>query len=245
MKNKKPVIGIAGSLLMDASGRFENYWRAYVNEDYVTAVLKAGGIPFVIPVVADEEVMRGQLENIDAIVFSGGTDIDPKFYGEEMQPLGTKADERRDQFDLKLFALTQELKKPTLCICRGHQVAIVANGGNLYQDLSYMNLSTQKHDDYPHPCSEAHDVMIDKDSLLFDVLGKDRVTTNSFHHQAAKDVPSIFKVTSRSKDDIIESIEYKNPDYFFLSVQWHPEMMATCDCVDMLKLFERLVKEAY
>jgi putative glutamine amidotransferase len=242
--SKKAIIGIAGSLLVDPSMRFKSYWKSYVNDDYVASVVKAGGVPYIIPVIDDDTIIKEQVENIDGIIFSGGSDINPLEYGEKVLDKCGEIDARRDKFDFKLAKIAKDLKKPTLCICRGHQVNAVLNNGTLYQDLSYIEGSIFEHDQYSTPDFKAHQIKIDKDSLLYDILRKKELWVNSFHHQAIKDVPKIFKVTAVCTDGVVEAIEYKNPEYFFLSVQWHPEMMATRDNEDMLKLFKRLIKES-
>ncbi len=143
-----------------------------------------------------------------------------------------------------MIKIAKDLKKPTLCICRGHQVSAVASEGTLHQDLSYTLNSTFEHDQYSTPDFPAHQIKIAKESLLYDILRKEELWVNSFHHQVIKDMPKGFKVTGTSTDGIIEAIEYENPEYFFLSVQWHPEMMAARGNEDMLKLFKRLIKES-
>jgi putative glutamine amidotransferase len=240
----KVKVGISAGLMIDPVIRFENYWKVCLNEDYVTSVLKAGGAPIVIPIVDDEEVIRAQVENLDAIIFSGGVDINPEEYGEKLSEKTIEIDKKRDWFDLKLAKLAKELKIPTLCICRGHQIATVLDGGTLYQDLSYAKNITFEHDQYSTPAFLAHEIKIAKGSLLYDILGKDKLKVNSFHHQIVKDMPKGFKVSAVSTDGAIEAFEYKDAQYFFLSVQWHPEMMAACDDENMLKIFRRLIKEA-
>ena len=61
---KRKIVGIAGGLIPDTSGRFKDYWKSYVNDDYITSVLNAGGIPFIIPVNTDEDVIKEQLKHI-------------------------------------------------------------------------------------------------------------------------------------------------------------------------------------
>ena len=240
----KVIVGISAGLMIDPVIRFENYWKVCLNEDYITSVLKAGGVPLVIPVVDNEEVIRAQIKNLDAIIFSGGVDINPEEYGEEVSEKTIEIDKKRDWFDLKLAKLAKELKIPTLCVCRGHQIATVLEGGTLYQDLSYAKNITFKHDQYSTPTFLAHEIKITKGSLLYDILKKDSLKVNSFHHQIVKDMPKGFKVSAVSTDGAIEAFEYENAQYFFISVQWHPEMMAAYDNEDMLTIFRRLIKEA-
>jgi putative glutamine amidotransferase len=244
LQDKKPIIGITGSWMIDANAQFKEYKKAYVNDDYIVSVIKAGGIPYIIPANNDEEIIRAQVANVDALVFSGGTDVNPVDYGQEFLPKMTKPDVNRDKFDLSLASYAKEMKKPTLGICRGHQILAVANGGTLYQDLSYKSDVSLRHDQVTIPELATHKVQISKDSLLYEILQKDEVWTNSFHHQIVKDIPQNCTIVGVSSDGVIEAIEYKSSDYFYLTVQWHPEMMASKDNEDMIKLFKRLVKEA-
>jgi len=244
LSNKRPIIGITANAVLDESGRFENFWRSYVNEDYVVSVLKAGGVPIILPIIDDEEAIRKQLESVDAVVFTGGdADVNPKLYGEKALPESSEPNDKRDWFDLKMVKISEEMKKPTLCVCRGHQISNVYHGGTLYQDTSYIKGSNLVHNQYSTPDFLAHEITIEKDSLLYDILKKDKIWINSFHHQTVKEVAKNLKATAIATDGAIEAIEYKNSDYFFLSVQWHPEMMTSCGNEDMLKVFRRLIKE--
>ena len=144
---------------------------------------------------------------------------------------------------MRLARLVKELKIPTLYVCRGHQIANVFSGGTLYQDTSYADDINLVHNQFSTPCHLAHEVNIQKDSLLYEILQKDSIWVNSFHHQIVKDVPEVLKISAKATDGAIEAIELKNRDYFFLSLQWHPEMLTACGDEDMLKIFKRLVKE--
>lgn len=243
--NKKPIIGIAGNTLSIPDHPFGEYWRSYVNEDYVISVLRAGGVPYILPIIDDKEVIQAQLENVDGLIISGGdNDINPKLYGQKLEKETVSPNDKRDFFDFHLAALAKKMKKPSLFICRGHQVATIENGGTLYQDVSYAPNITIKHHNNPSPDYPAHMVDIDKDSFLFDILQKDKVWVNSFHHQLVKDVPQGYKVTALAPDGCIEAIEPIKRDCFYLSLQWHPEMMAAKGNEDMKKIFTRLIEEA-
>lgn len=245
MINQKPIIGISCNVITDENGRFKDFWRAYVNEDYVLSVLKAGGIPVLLPIVDDKEVIKAQVENVDAIIITGGdADVNPELYGEKILKETSTPNPRRDWFDIELLKIIEELKKPTLCICRGHQIQNVFHGGTLYQDIGYVSDEPLDHDNLIAPDFLAHEIKINKESLLYDIIEKEDVSINSFHHQSVKEVGLSLKATAVSRDGVIEAIEYKNPEYFFLSIQWHPEMMASRGSEDMLKIFQRLIKEA-
>ena len=239
--SKKPIIGISGSLIIDEGGMFPGYERAYVNNDYVQSVVLAGGVPFIVPMVYDEAIVKSQLECVDALILSGGHDVNPLLYGEEpTQKIGALLP-KRDKFDMTLIKIVMELKKPILGICRGEQVLNVANGGSLYQDLSYIDGCYIKHSQGSASSTPTHTVDVIKGTKLHEILG-DTVMTNSFHHLAVKDVAPGFKVSALSKDGLVEAIE-NDGEGFILGIQWHPEMMAKDEPI-MLKIFERLIEEA-
>ncbi len=243
--NKKPIIGIAGNVITFQGDHFENFWRCSVSEDYVKSVLKAGGVPYIMPIVDDEEVIEIQLDHVDGMIITGGdNDIQPSLYGQEEKEKTESPHPERDFFDFRLERLAKKMKKPSLFICRGHQVAAVSNGGSLYQDVSYAPGITLKHHHHPRPDYPAHKVDIDPKSLLFDVLGKETFMVNSFHHQLVKDVPEGFKVCAVAPDGCIEAIEPEKQESFYLSIQWHPEMMAARGDEEMIKIFERLIQES-
>ncbi len=238
---KKPIIGISGSLIIDEGGMFPGYERAYVNNDYVQSVVRAGGIPYVIPLVYDDEVIKAQIEHIDGLIMSGGHDVNPMLYEEEpCKELGEILP-KRDKFDMLLIKNALELKKPILGICRGEQILNVANGGSLYQDLKFIEGSYIKHNQGRLPYYPTHTITIKQDSKLYSILGEE-VLVNSFHHLAVKTVAPGFKAVAHSKDGVIEAIE-KNGDLFVVGVQWHPEMLSA-SYETMQKLFTKLIEEA-
>lgn len=239
--SRRPIIGVTGSLIIDEGGMFPGYERAYVNNDYIQSVVMAGGVPFIIPMVYDENIIKSQLECIDALIISGGHDINPLMYGEEpSQKLGAILP-KRDTFDATVVKFAMEMKIPTIGICRGEQMLNVANGGTLYQDLSFIEGCYIKHNQGALPSIATHTTSIVEGTKLHAILG-DTVMTNSFHHLAVKDVAPGFKVAALSKDGVVEAIE-KEGEQFVIGLQWHPEMMAK-DHPIMLKLFEKLIEEA-
>lgn len=239
---KKPVIGISGSILVMENGRFPGYRRSYVNEDYVKSVIEAGGIPLIIPVSTDQEILASYFSIIDGLVLSGGHDVDPLQYGEQpLQKLGQTLSER-DVFDKALVENALKANMPVLGICRGHQVLNVALGGSLYQDLDYIPNCSIKHDQFRDPSMPTHEIEVAEGSRLREILGSNRVLTNSFHHLAIKDMGQGLVVNAKADDGVIEGVEH--PDYkFVVGVQWHPEMMALSDD-KMMNLFKAVVEAA-
>jgi gamma-glutamyl-gamma-aminobutyrate hydrolase PuuD len=137
---------------------------------------------------------------------------------------------------------------PVLGICRGHQLINVAFGGTLYQDINTQAKGTYiKHNQSAPNYSGTHSIMIERGSLLNKLMGSDSVVVNSFHHQAVKDVAPGFKVTSRSKDRIVESIEKntaKGSAPKVIGVQFHPEAFTAKGDDTFLCIFKYLVEQA-
>lgn len=238
----KPVIGISGSVIVDSGGMFPGYHRSYVNEDYVQSVIKNGGIPLIIPMSQDASVLDGYIEHIDGLILSGGHDVCPRNYNEEPdQKLGDICPQR-DRFDCALLQRAIEKNLPILGICRGCQILNVHHGGSLWQDLSYAEGVTIKHWQEHHPELVTHSICLERDSLLFQVLGEESMMVNSFHHQIIRQLGNGFRAVARSKDGVIEAIEHA--DYrFMVGVQWHPEMLHGSE-MEMNRIFAALIDEA-
>ena len=240
---KKPIIGILGSILLMESGPFPGLDRTYVNHDYIRAVELAGGIPLLLPVLEDVSDVSGQLEMIDALVLSGGYDLHPGTYGEEpLQELGFVWPEM-DRHQIAAAKSAAELGKPMLGICRGMQILNVAFGGSLYQDLNAQSDSAQQHVQKGRRHLGSHWVDVEAGSLLAEFVGEGRLYTNSFHHQAVKELASCFKVCARALDGMIEAFESHPEQGLVLGLQWHPEMMASNDA-KMLKIFQDFINKA-
>ena len=230
-----PVIGITGNFsegnLMLAPG-------------YYTSVLKAGGIPFIIPPFEDEDVLVKLLDEVDGILLTGGADINPLFLHEEPIKELHGINPHRDRQELLLTRLAANRQLPLLGICRGMQVMNAALGGVLYQDIHVQMEGVRiKHSQDLERSFASHTVKIEPDTLLEKVLQADSVAVNSFHHQAVKEPAPGFKVSARAADGVIEAIEscaYKS----MLGVQWHPECFILRGEECMMPLFDWLVREA-
>ena len=236
----KPIIGISGSLLsIKSDDEFCGYERAYVNDDYVLSVTRAGGIPYIMPIVDDEEDIKVQVSHVDGVILSGGYDIDPFYWNEEIHYKLERIFPRRDEYELKLIKYALEMKKPILGICRGLQILNVYFGGTLYQDLSLIENCYIKHNQSAKPYETTHTFITKEGSVIRDILGE-KIRVNSYHHLAIKDLGSNLKATGYSEDDIIESIEYMENGNFVLGVQFHPEMMHAHHNF-ALNIFKRLI----
>lgn len=239
----KPIIGISGSLIIDEGGMFPGYRRAYVNYDYVLSVIKAGGIPFIIPFNEESDIVKTQIQQVDGLILSGGHDVCPTNYGKAASPNLQTTFPERDVFDMGLLEEAEKLSLPILGICRGAQIMNVFHGGTIYQDLSeYPKENVLAHNQGHTPTLESHVVDILPESKLHQAFSSEAVSVNSFHHQVLEEVPSSFKVTATSDDGVIEGIEHQMYDWQ-VGVQWHPEMLhGTND--KMANLFRQFVLKA-
>ncbi|WP_068470940.1 gamma-glutamyl-gamma-aminobutyrate hydrolase family protein [Candidatus Protochlamydia phocaeensis] len=239
---KRPVIGISASLLTIETGCFRGRERAYVGQDYIKAIHQAGAIPMILPIISGNEAIWQQLTLIDGLLLSGGYDVHPHFYGEEPDRLLQDIYPARDEYEIKLVHYADQMGKPILGICRGLQLLNVAFGGSLYQDVSYYTSSVLKHSQQAGVEVSSHSVEILEGTKLKTILEKPAILTNSFHHQAIKQLAPGWQMNARTKDGLIEGAE-KMGDSFVLGVQWHPELMIEKRS-DIFRLFLYFVARA-
>ena len=231
----KPVIGITTG--------FSNstYTLRYT---YIESVKQAGGIPFILPFIDNAQDAKDFVARIDALIVSGGADVDPFEYGEEPERALGSVDPDRDRAELLFIEAAKNAGKPILGICRGHQIVNVAFGGTLIQDIGSGVRGSIKHGQSQPGKFPSHSISIEKDSHLYSLLKVDSTKVNSFHHQAVKDVAPGFRVVARAKDGVVEAIE-GFPTYDVNGVQWHPEYFVADNKDPMwLNLFKDLIDRA-
>jgi len=240
MDSQKVIIGISTNYLIESAGPELGQERIYVNSSYIDVILRAGGIPLMLPFVEEESVARAQMSLIDGLLLSGGIDVNPLVYGEEPHPQLGPIYPKRDTHELHLVKIAQETNKPILGICRGLQLLNAAFGGTLYQDIPHMTNTDIQHAQKVQKHISTHTVDLKPGTILQQIFGSTSLLTNSLHHQAIKQLASVFTVNAQTKDGLIEGIENQaNP--FILAVQWHPEMMVAYE-PQMQKLFDYFVK---
>jgi putative glutamine amidotransferase len=223
------------------SGPIPGIERAYVNDDYIQAVERAGGVPILLPVVSHEDCILMQIESCSGLLFTGGQDIHPQYYDSEAHPYLGDVNMRVDEYQFRLIRNALESGKPILAICRGHQLLNVACGGTLLQDLSESPNRCLTHFQNGSQDEVMHQIKIAAGSILEDMLGSE-FWVNSYHHQAIRDVGTGLTVIATASDGVIEAVLMGNRE-FVLGVQWHPErMVAKSD--HMMVLFERFVNAA-
>jgi putative glutamine amidotransferase len=223
-KFTQPIIGISSSLSVIESGSFLGRERAFVVYDYIQAVVLAGGVPIILPIVDSEEQIATQVQLIDGLLLSGGQDVSPSYYGENPEPALGAVLHERDAHELSLVKIAHQSNKPIFGICRGIQLLNVAFGGTLYQDIASHHVESLQHAQKSRPEAAIHSVNIVEGSLLHRLVGSSLIETNSFHHQVVKTVAPGFTVTAKTDDQLIEAME-RDGDRFTLGVQWHPELM--------------------
>jgi len=209
-----PVIGITSVYRMDEGTGKE---QTTVNFAYVRAIAENGGAPVILPTVDDEIIMQRYLDELDGLVLVGGADVPPSAYGEEAHATVNELTSQRYDFERKLIARWLEGRKPLLGVCLGMQFTNVVSGGSLVQDIP-----SQIGVEVGH--RGTHEVRIEPESSLAKILGAEKVSVWSNHHQAVKDVGSGLRVIAHSADNIIEALE-RIDGGFGLFVQWHPEQM--------------------
>ena len=226
---RRPVIGITG-----------NYGdlTCKLGEGYYKQVVAAGGVPLIIPPVADAAVLTSIMEKVDAVLLSGGADINPLYQGEDPIPQLGGINSERDLPELLLARMAFHRQLPMLGICRGIQTLAMALGGKVAQHIS-TNIKHSQDADRSEP---THSVSIEKDSTLYNIYSGNQSPTlyvNSFHHQAVSEPGEHFRVVAKANDGVIEAIESAEFKPI-LGVQWHPECMGESG----LPLFRWLVDEA-
>ncbi|AGT44038.1 gamma-glutamyl-gamma-aminobutyrate hydrolase family protein [Treponema pedis] len=239
---KKPFIGITGSCLYEKTqDLFIGYERMYTNTDYVNAVIAAGGVPVILPIIENKEDIKIQAENMDGIIIMGGYDVSPVFFNEEPLSCLGEVLPKRDIYEIELIKTAKEIQKPIFGICRGLQILNVAFGGSLYQDISSVKREIQiQHNQKARPDIRTHSIQTKEKSLMRKLFGKTD-TVNSYHHMAIKDVAKDFIATAWAPDGIIEAMEYSGNGYI-IGVQFHPEMLARTH-KPSLDLFKEFIKK--
>lgn len=238
-----PIIGISAGTVRNP---FDGTPFTALRPTYTHAVDLAGGVPLIIPHNVDATSLRRIYDQLDAVIVSGGGDLEPARYEAATSIYTAGIDESRDAAELELIRWAVDEQKPLLCICRGIQAMNVALGGTLIQDIRDEVPGALRHE---HPGGRwfthfAHDITVASDSKLYTAMGleTDTVAVNSLHHQALGRVADGLIITACAPDDIIEGVEL--PDHpFALGVQWHPEALVD-DSPPMRHLFEALVQAA-
>lgn len=216
-----------------------------VTQDYSESLSMAGAIPLIMPYLEsrseDEQYIKEVLDEVDGVILPGGSDIDPALYDSYPEKNLGNISPDRDRWELKILELAMEMKKPILGICRGFQLINIYYGGSLKVDvcgnsdqskIPHMALMVPKY-------YKTHQLEIKENTRLAKIFAGNKVAVNSYHHQALDEIGKGLTVSAVAPDGYVEAVE--DPKYpFLVGVQWHPEMMAAKDPLQ-LKLFKDFV----
>jgi len=210
----------------------------FLSAGYCDALVKAGAIPVVLPLMEDEDDLRRVLDLLDGVVLAGGADLDPRRDGFMLHPSIRLLDPRRESFDRKLIRLVAERCMPVFGVGVGLQLLNVAQGGNLFLHIPEDMPRALPHLD-PMDRAHRHALEVTPGSLMERVYGEGEIRVNSMHHMAIDEVAEGFTVTARCPDGIIEAIESTREDWLAFGTQFHPES-DSASALDV-RIFEEFV----
>lgn len=234
----KPLIVIPADCRIQGQQMFH-----MVSEKYLRAVTDAvDGIPFIIPVMADQISLDEVLDHADGLLLPGSpSNIEPHHYGASPSESGTEHDPARDAFTLPLIRAALARGIPIFAICRGFQEMNVALGGSLHQRV-HERAGMNDHRENPFQSLEvqygpAHDVRILPGGLLASLLDRPKLSVNSLHGQGVDRLAFGVRIEAVADDGLVEAFTVPDAHAFNLAVQWHPEWHVTANPVSMV-LFE-------
>ena len=232
----KKIILTSRMIIDDDHGKYIR-----LRNDYAEAIRRAGGLPIIAQSTEDQTIIDEYIKLANAIVFTGGEDIDPNLYGEDFHPSVEFVSFERDAFEKALYEKAFAKKIPMLGICRGMQMINALAGGDLYQDLQSEYKDATGHSMGRDLSRGILRIFTEKDSKINKILG-DEILVNQFHHQAVKNLGEGFVATAHSRDGVIEAMEYIG-DQYISCVQFHPESMIDHE-EKFLNIFKELVEIA-
>lgn len=230
---KKPVIGLYPSY--DPEGK-----RQTVLLRYIHAVELAGGAPFVLPLSEDAGVIATMVDLCDGVVFTGGDDLHPRYFGQCLHEGCGDLCPERDRGEVPFAKAYLKTPKPYLAICRGIQLVNVMYGGTLYQDINLERGRGLVHRQQPPYEVGSHTVSLVKGGQMANLLDRDSLWVNSMHHQAVNHIGPGLALEAVATDGVIEALSATDRP-FGLSVQWHPECLVDTDPAS-LQLFKAFIK---
>ena len=236
MARTPPLIGLNCGYQSDARYPVRDQIGLYT--PYYQALLSAGALPVVVPIVDDPAALTEYLNRLDGLMFTGGEDIPPQAYGQKKDPTTQECHPRRFAQDRLLAELVLQREIPVLAICMGLQLVNVVCGGTLIQDIQ----TDIQHTPVDPGNDSYHSIVLEKENLLHHVVGATEIEVNSAHHQAVEKLAPGLRVLARAPDGIVEAVQMTDRE-FFLGVQWHPERIV--ERAEQLRLFEAFVSACH
>lgn len=203
----------------------QSYWML---PGYMKMLEAENAIPLMLPLTTKAKELDYFLEICGGFLLTGGHDVSPSVYHARKEPWCGSCCELRDEMERYILNGAVERDRSVLGICRGLQFMNACYGGTLYQDLETEHTSGIDHHMKPPYNRTAHQVTLQKDTLLYNILGKEQIGVNSYHHQAIKELSPNFQAMAVSEDGLIESICMPSRK-FIVGVQWHPEFSYEVD----------------
>lgn len=247
MTQVRALVGVTARRLADRRVAGWSSGGIGEREGYLARVRAAGGLPVLLdPGDASDATIEALVARLDAVVLTGGPDVEPRRYGEPADASVYGTDAIVDDFEVALARAALAHATPLLAICRGIQVLNVAGGGTLHQHIP------ARPGVEPHGVPGARGgarllpVRLEPGSVVATVMGTTAPTVSCHHHQAVDRVAEGWRVVGRAADGIVEAIEPIEREArraFVLAVQWHPEDTAATDPAQQA-LFDALVARA-
>jgi putative glutamine amidotransferase len=237
----RPLIAVPAGI--GPAGKLSRIEVAFAGRRYLQAIERAGGVPVILSPFHDSDPAE-LLSHFNGLVLLGGPDVDPQFYGQDPHPTVYGVNAERDEFEIGLVRAAVENSVPTLAVCRGMQVANVALGGTLIQDLGDPAQGALLHSPLGFPAPQEgvmHEIAVDAGSRLAKALGSEHLLGASYHHQAIDQLGAGLEVVGRAPDGVVEAMEHQRG--WFIGVQWHPEDTAEIDHAQQM-LYDCLVANA-
>ena len=216
---EKPLIGINADF-RSAQGNQPSF--SVITAGYYDCILRAGGIPVIIPPLTQEDDIPGLLDRLDGFVMIGGADLDPRRDGYMLHPTVRPMDERRESFDRVLMQTIADQKFPVFGIGVGMQLLNITMGGNPFLHIPEDLPTAIPHKD-PQDPGHRHSLDVAPGSLMERVYGDGETRVSSRHHMAIDEVAPGFGITARCPDGVIEAIESEIEGWFAIGTQFHPE----------------------
>lgn len=199
--------------------------RLWLTDYYIKAVLAAGGLPLILPVITPPQKTDQLMALCHGLLLPGGGDIDPLLFNENPHPSSGDICPQCDQLELALARQALAMNIPLLGICRGAQLINVAAGGTVCQDIALQVKDHLKHSQQAPRWHPTHTITAVENSQLLEIIGTDPVQVNSFHHQMVGRLGTGIKIAAVAPDGVIEAIEYQGDHHFVLGLQYHPEAL--------------------